>query len=31
MSEVDVLVTDSRAPEDVLAAIEEQGCRVVRA
>jgi DeoR family transcriptional regulator of aga operon len=31
MSEVDVLVTDARAPEGLLAAIEEQGCRVVRA
>lgn len=31
MSEVDVLVTDARAPESLLAAVEEQGCRVVRA
>jgi len=29
--DVDVLVTDERAPDDVVARFEEQGCRVIRA
>lgn len=31
MREVDVLVTDTRAPEDAVRAIEAEGCRVVLA
>ncbi len=31
MRNVDVLITDSRAPDDALEAIEQQGCRVIRA
>lgn len=31
MTEVDVLITDSRAPDKAVRAIERQGCRVVRA
>jgi DeoR family transcriptional regulator of aga operon len=31
LSQVDVLVTDTRAPESVLERIESAGCRVIRA
>lgn len=31
MAQVDVLVTDTRAPESVLERIESTGCRVIRA
>jgi DeoR family transcriptional regulator of aga operon len=31
MRNVDVLITDVRAPEDALEAIERHGCRVIRA
>ncbi|WIE55702.1 DeoR/GlpR family DNA-binding transcription regulator [Curtobacterium sp. MCBD17_003] len=31
MADVDVLVTDTRAPDSAVEAIERQGCRVVRA
>lgn len=31
MQEVDVLITDTRAPDAAVEAIERQGCRVIRA
>jgi DeoR family transcriptional regulator of aga operon len=31
MTDVDVLITDTRAPESAVEAIERQGCRVIRA
>lgn len=31
MHEVDVLITDTRAPDSAVEAIERQGCRVIRA
>jgi DeoR family transcriptional regulator of aga operon len=31
MQEVDVLITDTRAPDGAVEAIERQGCRVIRA
>jgi DeoR family transcriptional regulator of aga operon len=31
MRDVDVLVTDTRAPDSAVEAIEQQGCRVIRA
>jgi DeoR family transcriptional regulator of aga operon len=31
IAQVDVLVTDTRAPESVLERIEGAGCRVIRA
>jgi DeoR family transcriptional regulator of aga operon len=31
MSEVDALITDDRAEDSALRAIEQRGCRVIRA